>query len=114
MIWSKPFDPAQDAGTSTLGSQKPFRPYCSTVGIRKVQLDERESPNMPRKSKYDCACRVVRSMASPPTWKAVRVSEPDVVKPPQGAISSLLILLPRGGGVFTIKCADAGLSNKVK
>lgn len=97
-----------------LGSQKPFRPYSSTVGIRKVQLgEESESPNMPRKAKYDCACRVVRPMASPPTWKLVRLSELDGVKPPQGAMFSLSMLLPRGGGVFTTKCARAGGANKV-
>lgn len=46
-------------------------------------------------------------MASPPTWKSVALSELEGVKPPQGAMSSLFMLSPSGGGVLTTKCADA-------
>jgi hypothetical protein len=33
--------------------------------------------------------------------------ELDGVKPPHGATASLLMLSPRGGGVLTMKCAEA-------
>jgi len=37
----------------------------------------------------------------------VTVLELDGVNPPHGATPSLLMLSPRGGGVFTMKCAEA-------
>jgi hypothetical protein len=90
-----------------LGSQKLFRPNSSTVGIRTVQLGVvSEVPSMPRYANHACAWRDERPMASPPTWKFVSVSEEEGVKPPQGATSSLLMLLPRAGGVVTRKCAE--------
>jgi hypothetical protein len=106
MTWSKPPDPAQDAGAATLGSQKLLRPNSSTVGSRLVQLaEETDMPSMPRNAKNDCACKVVRPIASPSTWKSVAFSDAEGVTPPQGAVSALFMLPPSGGGIFTMKCA---------
>lgn len=106
MIWSKPLDPAQVAGTAILGSQKPLRPNSSIVGIKTVQLGEDASvPRIPRYARNDCACSVVMPIASPSTWKSVPLSELEGVAPPQGAVSSLSMLVLNGGGVFTTKCA---------
>lgn len=78
------------------------------VGSKAVQLGEdNDVPNMPRYARYDCGCNVLMPMASPPTWKSVPLSELDGVAPPQGDVSSLSMLLLRGGGVLTTKCAKA-------
>jgi len=98
--------PAQVAGTAILGSQKPLRPNSSIVGIKTVQLGEDASvPRIPRYARNDCACSVVMPIASPSTWNQSPLSELEGVAPPQGAVSSLSMLVLNGGGVFTTKCA---------
>src|SRR5258708_5725998 len=108
MTWSRPCDAAQAAGTAMLGSQKLFSPYCSTVGIICVQLPgDSDLPTMPRYSKQDCGCSVVRATVSPPTWKSVTLSDADGAEPPQGEAPSLLMFCPRGGGTVMAKWAEA-------
>jgi hypothetical protein len=66
---------------------------------------------VPRNKILACGWAVTIEIASPPTWKPDKSEEGEKVKPPQGAIPSLLALDPSGIGYSSVKWAVDSTEN---